>query len=127
MNWMAESGVSAGRMAESGMSVKGVGVKRFLLITNIHKDKERKLTGRLKNYIEMRGGSCTCFYSSGERVEDAAPRADEIPSGVDCVMVLGGDTRCLGACEQPASICRGQSWYPWLSVRTGGGQCVCRN
>ena len=120
MSWVAESGRSAGRMAESGVFVKGVDVKRFLLITNIHKDKERKLTGRLKNYIEMRGGSCTCFYSSGERVEDAAPRADEIPSGVDCVMGLGGDGTLIRAASALVN-----SRLPFVGVNLGTLGYLC--
>ena len=38
-------------------------MKNFLIITNYYKDSEARLTNRIKEYIEKKGGSCSTFFS----------------------------------------------------------------
>lgn len=72
-------------------------MKNFLLITNIHKDEDLRLTKALKAYIEEKGGSCTCYQSSGEDPKDACPKGADIPAKTEGVIVLGGDGTLIRA------------------------------
>ena len=46
-------------------------MKNFLIITNYYKDSEARLTNRIKEYIEKKGGSCSTFFSNGETPGEA--------------------------------------------------------
>ena len=72
-------------------------MKHFLTITNIQKDEKKSFTKEVKDYIEQKGGTCLCYYSSGnkERVEQIDPK--QIPEGVECILVLGGDGTLIRA------------------------------
>lgn len=72
-------------------------MKNFLMITNIYKDANLRLTNEIANFIRERGGSCICFTSTGENVVDAAPALEEIPEDTECVLVLGGDGTLIRA------------------------------
>ena len=41
-------------------------MKNFLIITNYYKDSEARLTNRIKEYIEKKGGSCSTFSVAGD-------------------------------------------------------------
>ena len=75
----------------------GSDMKHFLTITNIQKDEKKSFTKEVKDYIEQKGGTCLCYYSSGnkERVEQIDPK--QIPEGVECILVLGGDGTLIRA------------------------------
>ena len=72
-------------------------MKHFLTITNIQKDEKKSFTKEVRDYIEQKGGTCLCYYSSGnkERVEQIDP--EQIPEGVECILVLGGDGTLIRA------------------------------
>lgn len=72
-------------------------MKHFLIITNSFKDAGLELTGKLKQYIEERGGSAVSFVSNGEEAEKAAPKETEIPADTEGVIVLGGDGTLIRA------------------------------
>lgn len=72
-------------------------MKHFLIITNKHKDTEHRVTGKISTYIEEKGGTCHCFFSSGDHVSKAAPKPSEIPPDTECVLVLGGDGTLIRA------------------------------
>ena len=42
-------------------------MKHFLTITNIQKDEKKSFTKEVKDYIEQKGGTCLCYYSSGNK------------------------------------------------------------
>ena len=88
-------------------------MKHFLTITNIQKDEKKSFTKEVKDYIEQKGGTCLCYYSSGnkERVEQIDPK--QIPEGVECILVLGGDE---GSVSLEYSDVRSQSWNTWISL-----------
>ena len=48
-------------------------MKHFLIITNEFKDKGLVFTGKIRRYIEARGGSCQCYSSTGDDARHAAP------------------------------------------------------
>ncbi|MCD7725529.1 MAG: NAD(+)/NADH kinase [Clostridiales bacterium] len=66
-------------------------MKQFYLITNEGKDPEGSCTGRIMEYIQAHGGSALCV--AGESLADGRLRE----SGVECVLVLGGDGTLLRA------------------------------
>jgi NAD+ kinase len=72
-------------------------MRHFLIITNIYKDKNRRLTDEIAGYITERGGSCVTYMSAGESIADAAPDISDIPDNTECVIVLGGDGTLIRA------------------------------
>ena len=72
-------------------------MKNFLIITNYYKDSKGKLTNRIKEYIEKKGGSCSVFFSNGETPGEAAPHREDIPKETQGVLVLGGDGTLIRA------------------------------
>lgn len=95
-------------------------MKHFLTITNIQKDEKKSFTKEVRDYIEQKGGTCLCYYSSGnkERVEQIDPK--QIPEGVECILVLGGDGTLDPCSEGSVSLeysdVRSQSWNTWISL-----------
>jgi NAD+ kinase len=72
-------------------------MKNFLIITNYYKDAEARLTNRIKEYIENKGGFCSVFFSNGETPGEAAPHKENIPTDTQGVLVLGGDGTLIRA------------------------------
>lgn len=72
-------------------------MKNFLIITNYYKDSEARLTNRIKEYIEKKGGSCSTFFSNGETPGEAAPHREDMPENTQGVLVLGGDGTLIRA------------------------------
>ena len=72
-------------------------MKNFLIITNYYKDAEARLTNRIKEYIENKGGFCSVFFSNGETPGEAAPHKENIPADTQGVLVLGGDGTLIRA------------------------------
>ncbi len=95
-------------------------MKHFLIITNKHKDTDRKLTKELSAYIEKKGGSCHCFFSSGDNAFEAAPKASEIPEETECVLVLGGDGTLIRAASMLVD-----SRIPLIGVNLGNLGYLC--
>ncbi len=78
-------------------------MKHFFMITNLHKDAGKKLTKELLSYIHTKGGTCQCFFSTGENAKEAAPKLSEIPRETECVLVLGGDGTLIRAASRLVS------------------------
>lgn len=72
-------------------------MNHFLIITNEFKDKGLVFTGKIRRYIEARGGSCQCYSSTGDDARHAAPDSADIAEGTECVLVLGGDGTLIRA------------------------------
>ncbi len=64
-------------------------MKRFYLITNKTKDKDFKITEKIKHYIELKGGAC---YLADE--------TSTLPEQIDCILVLGGDGTLIRAARE---------------------------
>lgn len=62
-------------------------MKHFHIYTNWHKDKDLVVTKRIQKILQEKGYTCT-FREEEER---------EVPSTVDCMLVLGGDGTMLQA------------------------------
>lgn len=95
-------------------------MKHFLIITNKHKDTDRKLTNELLAYIVKKGGTCHCFFSSGDNVFAAAPTPSEIPPETECVLVLGGDGTLIRAAAMLVDV-----RIPLIGVNLGNLGYLC--
>lgn len=95
-------------------------MKHFLVVTNSYKDTELLLTGKIDAYIREKGGSCVCFTSTGEEPKEAAPSVHEIPSGTECVLVLGGDGTLIRAATKLV-----HSRLPLIGVNLGNLGYLC--
>ncbi len=59
-------------------------MNHFCLVTNIAKDPELAVSNRIIDYIRLRGGTASVIEHG-----DVVP--EDIPKGVECIFVLGGD------------------------------------
>lgn len=72
-------------------------MKRFLIYTNIHKDKDLKITGHIKEFLENKGCRVYALTEETDREESTESVCRIIPENVDCMLVLGGDGTILRA------------------------------
>lgn len=71
----------------SGAFCAGLGImKNFCILTNFYKDKQYRLTNRMRSFIELKGGRCT-VVTEGEAV----------PDGTEGIFVVGGDGTLIRA------------------------------
>lgn len=95
-------------------------MKHFLIIANTYKDVDGKLSREIASYIEQKGGTCHCFFSTGESEKEAAPKASEIPADTDCALVLGGDGTLIRAAAKLVD-----SRLPLIGVNLGTLGYLC--
>lgn len=82
-------------------------MKHFLIYTNKHKDKKLATTEYIRSYLETRGQHVTLKIKEADwknkKVEEVEEEAD-IPMGVDCMIVLGGDGTVLEAARETKKL-----------------------
>ena len=66
---------------------------RFLVITNSLKDPDFQVTKKIEDYLSAHGK--TCYIETKEVTESF-----QVPKGVQCIIVLGGDGTLLRAARQ---------------------------
>lgn len=66
-------------------------MKHFFVIVNKAKDPEGSYTDRISAYLHERGAEVSCLMNDREAA------AIQVPEGVECVIVLGGDGTLLKA------------------------------
>jgi NAD+ kinase len=67
-------------------------MKKFVIITNLYKDPELKISNQIEEYIKVKGGSAinlASFTPEIERFENLD--FSKIPEDTECIIVLGGD------------------------------------
>ena len=67
-------------------------MKKFVIITNLHKDPELKISNQIAEYIKVKGGSAinlSQFTPDVVRFEELD--YSKIPEDTECIIVLGGD------------------------------------
>ena len=64
-------------------------MKKFYVITNSTKDKTYEVATQIKGYIEAKDGEC---YLASEE--------ENVPDGVECILVLGGDGTFIRAARE---------------------------
>ncbi len=76
----------------------------FYIISNSEKDRDFRLADEIRGYILEKGGKCVCqrFSEGGGKYNTA--KADMIPEGTDCVIVLGGDGTLIQAARELSVI-----------------------
>ena len=82
-------------------------MKHFLIYTNRHKDKNLAATERIRSYLQQKGQRVTALIREPEyknRYEKDCEEAPDIPPGVDCMIVLGGDGTVLQAARETKKL-----------------------
>lgn len=83
-------------------------MKHFLIYTNRHKDKDLATTRRICAYLERRGQYVTVKADDGDWKERICKDTDDIPkdipTNVDCMIVLGGDGTVLQAARETKKL-----------------------
>lgn len=72
-------------------------MKHFFVITNIKKDSNKAYTEQVMRYITEKGGTCACYYSTGQECEGEELTQEQIPADTECILVLGGDGTLIRA------------------------------
>lgn len=72
-------------------------MKHFLIYTNIHKDKDLRVTGHIKAFLEKKDCSVHVLTEETEKEDSAGNVCRQIPGNIDCMLVLGGDGTILRA------------------------------
>ena len=76
----------------------GKNMKNFFIITNLNKDKELEVTGKIKTYLEKAGAKCLLF--SDDLSQESVNCTNRIPKETECILVLGGDGTMLQAARE---------------------------
>ncbi len=82
-------------------------MKHFLIYTNKHKDKKLETTGFIRDYLEKKGQKVTLKIKDADWKESPTEESEEatdIPVGVDCMIVLGGDGTVLQAARETKKL-----------------------
>lgn len=67
-------------------------MKNFVIITNLHKDPDLKISNQVLEYIKVKGGNAINLLKFSPEVEKFEElNYDMIPDDTDCILVLGGD------------------------------------
>ena len=96
-------------------------MRKFGLITNAYKDKGLMLTHKIADYIRNKGGEAICISERNGMILDYEQMDySDIPDGLDCIMVLGGD----GTLIRVATGSR-KSHVPLIGVNLGTLGYLC--
>lgn len=67
-------------------------MKKFVIVTNLHKDPDLKVTNQIVEYIKVKGGTAIHLLDfTPDVVRFEQLDFDKIPKDTDCIIVLGGD------------------------------------
>ncbi len=67
-------------------------MKKFVIVSNLHKDPELKISNQIAEYIKVKGGEAINllqFTPEVERFEELD--YSKVPEDTECIIVLGGD------------------------------------
>lgn len=95
-------------------------MKKFVVIVNACKDHNLEETRSLCSYIKTRGGSCTYLVSVDEQAGIKKVRAQDIPQGCECILVLGGDGTLIRAARDTVAC-----GIPLIGVNMGTLGYLC--
>ena len=67
-------------------------MNKFVIVTNLHKDPDLKITNQIMEYIKVKGGQVMSLNALNPEVEKFEELSfDQIPHDTECILVLGGD------------------------------------
>ena len=66
-------------------------MERFFVVTNEGKDKDGRVTGRVKALLEKKGKTCILCEDEWKEMT-----VDSMPKDIDCALVIGGDGTLIG-------------------------------
>ena len=67
-------------------------MENFVIVTNLHKDPDLKISNQIMEYIKVKGANAINLLQFSPEVEKFEElRYDMIPEKTDCIIVLGGD------------------------------------
>ena len=76
-------------------------MKHFLIYTNRHKDRELRMTERIRAYLQEKGQCVTVkLCELKEQYEGQEEATSDSPPEADCMIVLGGDGTMLQAVRE---------------------------
>ena len=70
-------------------------MEHFLIVTNDGKDRDGKVTDRLRHILE--GAGKTCLFSKKDSRKNII--RETVPDNADCAIVIGGDGAAHGLCR----------------------------
>lgn len=82
-------------------------MRHFLIYTNQNKDKNLVMTSRIKSYLQEKGQRVTVKMKEADwknRTDGDCEEAGDIPLGVNCMIVLGGDGTVLQAARETKKL-----------------------
>ena len=81
-------------------------MKHFLIYTNKHKDSKLFTTEYIRSFLETRGQRVTLKIkeSDWKNKKEESDEESDIPMGVDCMIVLGGDGTVLEAARETKKL-----------------------
>ena len=90
-------------------------MNKFYIVTNRPKDPDLAVTNEIMNYLTSHGADCRLrpVWSDPER-DYRYTDPDDIPSGTDCIIVLGGDGTLIRTARDVADL-----QIPVLGVNLG--------
>ena len=96
-------------------------MRKFGLITNAYKDENLALTHKIAEYIQNKGGEAICLTEqNGEILDYEQMDFSNIPEGLDCLMVLGGDGTLIRV-----ATATGRHKIPLIGVNMGTLGYLC--
>ncbi|MEE1007669.1 MAG: NAD(+)/NADH kinase [Agathobacter sp.] len=79
-------------------------MKNFVLITNVYKDKNLKLSNEIVSYIKEHGGKGKILLSNVENETGDEFETKDIPDDTECILVLGGDGTLIRAATKVEAL-----------------------
>ena len=95
-------------------------MKHFYVISNESKDVDRKVLGKVVDYLKQKQVTCTVRDASPAR-NDRYTNASEIPEDVDCILVIGGDGTMLAAAGIAIGVLTSNETISSIGIYTGQG------
>ncbi|MEG1847034.1 MAG: NAD(+)/NADH kinase [Lachnospiraceae bacterium] len=79
-------------------------MKHFFMITNLQKDPSLEITHYLEQYCKEHEADCIVQVTGDTGIEEPYTRGSDIPPGIDCIIVLGGDGTLLQAARDTQGL-----------------------